>query len=77
LGRVVQEIIARAVELENNPGWVLEAWRQRSHTLGRRVRVGDIEGVAEDIRDDGALLIRTPRGLKPVLTGDVELVGRL
>ena len=77
LGRVVQEIFTRAAELETNPGWVLEAWRQRCHTLGRRVRVGDVEGVAEDIREDGALLVRTPRGLKPVLTGDVELVGRL
>lgn len=76
-GRLCREILTRATELENNPGWVLEAWRQRSHTLGRRVRVGELEGVAEDIRDDGALLIRTPRGLKAVLTGDVELVGRL
>jgi BirA family biotin operon repressor/biotin-[acetyl-CoA-carboxylase] ligase len=77
LGRLTREILTRAAELETNPGWVLEAWRQRARTLGRRVRVGETEGVAEDIREDGALLIRTPRGLKAVLTGDVELVGRL
>ncbi len=49
----------------------LGQWRTHAHTLGRRVRIGDREGVATGIRDDGALLLD---GL-PVLTGDVELVG--
>jgi len=50
----------------------LEPWRARSHTLGRRVRVGDVEGVAEAIREDGALIV----GGCPILAGDVELVSQ-
>lgn len=48
----------------------MDRWRARSHTLGRRVRVGEIEGIAEGIREDGALLV----GGQAILTGDVELV---
>jgi BirA family transcriptional regulator, biotin operon repressor / biotin---[acetyl-CoA-carboxylase] ligase len=51
----------------------LDAWRARSHTLGRRVRIGDVEGVAEDVREDGALMV----GSVAVLAGDVEMVGGL
>lgn len=45
----------------------LTLWRQRAHTLGKRVRIGAIEGVATGLRDDGALLVD---GV-PVLTGEV------
>ncbi|MEL6343934.1 MAG: biotin--[acetyl-CoA-carboxylase] ligase [Myxococcota bacterium] len=51
-------------------GGDLSLWRSHSRTLGRRVRVNDVEGVAEDIRADGALIV----GGVPVLTGDVELI---
>lgn len=57
---------------------VREAWRAMSDTLGRevRVRIGDEEivGMAEDIDDAGALLVRTGAGLRRVLSGDVEFV---
>ncbi|MEK7709346.1 MAG: biotin--[acetyl-CoA-carboxylase] ligase [candidate division NC10 bacterium] len=44
-------------------GPVREAWRRGSATLGRRVAVGDgIEGIAEDLAEDGALLLRTETG---------------
>jgi len=48
----------------------LETWRARSHTLGCAVVVGDVRGLATDIREDGALLVD---GVA-VLTGDVQLV---
>lgn len=48
----------------------LDAWRERACMLGTRVRVGDLVGVAEDIRDDGALIVDG----RPVLAGDVALV---
>ncbi|RME20851.1 MAG: biotin--[acetyl-CoA-carboxylase] ligase [Deltaproteobacteria bacterium] len=50
---------------------LLERWRARDRTIGRRVRVGGVEGVATGIRDDGALLVDG----RPVLAGDVELIG--
>lgn len=58
------------------PSGVLTRWRRRSQTLGRRVRVGQVEGLAEDIRADGALLLRTAEGPQVILAGDVEMVGQ-
>ncbi len=55
-----------------------DAWRAMSDTLRRDVRVrtgdGDLEGVAEDIDETGALLVRTRAGLERVVAGDVELL---
>jgi BirA family biotin operon repressor/biotin-[acetyl-CoA-carboxylase] ligase len=40
-----------------------EAWLERSQTIGRRSRTGDgREGVAVDLADDGALVLRTDTG---------------
>ncbi|HET9551793.1 MAG TPA: biotin--[acetyl-CoA-carboxylase] ligase [Anaeromyxobacteraceae bacterium] len=54
------------------------AWRERSVTLGREVSVrtdgGEVLGRAEDIDEAGALLVRTPRGLERILSGDVALL---
>lgn len=77
LGELVHGVEARAAQLEHDPQGLLDAWRARAATLGARVRVGALEGVAEDVREDGALLVRTPAGLEPVLAGDVELLGRV
>ena len=49
----------------------LDLWRARSATLGRRVEVAGVRGVAEDIRDDGALIVDG----RPILAGDVSLLG--
>ena len=56
---------------------VLEAWRSESITLGQPVRVlaGEetYDGVAEELAEDGSLLVRTENGLRRVLAGDVSL----
>jgi len=57
-----------------------EEWREHLATLGQVVRVGTaeevIEGLAEDVDADGALLVRTRDGaLRSVLVGDVTLRG--
>jgi len=49
----------------------LTLWRRRAHTLGRRVRVGGLEGVATGLRDDGALLVDG----HPVHTGELDGAG--
>jgi len=66
LARLVTAI--EAVDTRGAPD--LDPWRSLSYTLGQRVRVGEIEGIASGLRDDGALLIDG----QPVLAGDVELV---
>lgn len=48
----------------------LGLWRRRSRTLGRRVEVAGVVGVAEDVREDGALLVDG----SAVLAGDVSLI---
>ena len=53
---------------------VIQRWRERSWTLGQvvRVEVGGqvIEGLAEDVAEDGALLV----GGRRVIAGDVARV---
>jgi BirA family biotin operon repressor/biotin-[acetyl-CoA-carboxylase] ligase len=57
---------------------LLAHWRRWAAGLGSPVSVrmpaGSVEGVAEDVRDDGALLVRTAGGVIPVLAGDVHLL---
>jgi BirA family transcriptional regulator, biotin operon repressor / biotin---[acetyl-CoA-carboxylase] ligase len=58
---------------------VRQRWVELSGTLGQQVRVrtdrSELRGVAEDIDESGALLVRTPDGrLERVLAGDVEQV---
>ncbi|MFT5685521.1 MAG: BirA family biotin operon repressor/biotin-[acetyl-CoA-carboxylase] ligase [Myxococcota bacterium] len=59
-----------AIEGADVLGGSLEGWRKVSNTLGRRVRINGIEGIAQDVRDDGALIVDG----QAVLAGDVELV---
>ncbi|BDG01621.1 biotin--[acetyl-CoA-carboxylase] ligase [Anaeromyxobacter oryzae] len=57
---------------------IRNAWRERSVTLGRQVLVRsdgrEIAGVAEDIDEQGALLVRTPERVERILAGDVHLL---
>ncbi|MDI6893013.1 MAG: biotin--[acetyl-CoA-carboxylase] ligase [Bacillota bacterium] len=59
------------------PGALLREWRRRGTVLGEEVIVGGREtltGVAEDIDEEGALLVRRPDGeLVRVIAGDVSL----
>ena len=58
---------------------LLDAWRARAAGLGGRVRAtvrggAQVEGVARDLDDDGALLVDTPGGTVRVVAGDVHLL---
>jgi BirA family biotin operon repressor/biotin-[acetyl-CoA-carboxylase] ligase len=59
------------LERLGDPGDVLARYRRRCTTLGRPVRVelpaGAIEGIAEDVDDDGRLVVAD----RPVAAGDV------
>ena len=51
---------------------VREGWRRASVTLGRPVDGGGITGIAEDLDEDGALLVRVPEGgLARLVAGEV------
>jgi len=61
--------------IARDPASILEAWRTWDGTVGRRVRVEGVEGVATGIGPDGALEIRDDAGkAHRILAGDVEMV---
>lgn len=71
LGEVYDEMVQ-----ERSTAALLDAWRQRSATLGRRVRVDlgadDVEGVAVDLTGEGHLVVETVEGTRRTLAvGDV------
>ena len=52
---------------------ILAGWRRRSVTLGREACIRDenICGFAEDIAEDGSLILRTSRGTRRIYAGDI------
>lgn len=56
---------------------MFDEWRAQSVTLGQAVNViaasHNFEGVAVNIDEDGALLVKTADGLKKVIAGDVSI----
>ena len=69
LNGVAEDAVRAILAWSSHPGR-LDLWRSRSNTLGRRVRVGDREGVATGLREDGALMLDG----EAMLAGDVEMV---
>jgi BirA family biotin operon repressor/biotin-[acetyl-CoA-carboxylase] ligase len=61
---------------------IIEEWRKYSITLGREVRVShknlDYTGTAEDVTDDGRLVVRCSDGItREILSGEVSVRGLL
>ena len=70
-------LLDRASDVETAAGFasVLDAWRERSRTLGERVRVDrrteeSIEGVAVRVTETGALVVETASGEVAVTEGE-------
>jgi BirA family biotin operon repressor/biotin-[acetyl-CoA-carboxylase] ligase len=57
---------------------VRDAWRALSNTLGQdvlvRTETREFRGMAEDLDETGALLVRTPDGLVRIVAGDLEQI---
>ena len=74
---IINEIdrLLAIVEAEKSFSSILKLWRQMSGTLGRKVRVDDgtkqIVGYAEDLLEDGSLVVQTESGRETVTMGDV------
>jgi BirA family biotin operon repressor/biotin-[acetyl-CoA-carboxylase] ligase len=77
----LRHLDSRLATLEQHglPG-LLNDWRRLAAGLGSAVSVrtpsGLVEGVAADVRDDGALLVNTADGMVAILAGDVRLLQR-
>jgi BirA family transcriptional regulator, biotin operon repressor / biotin---[acetyl-CoA-carboxylase] ligase len=75
---IVAGILSRVAEVARDPAAVREAWLARDATLGRRVRVGAVEGVAVALGPDGSLEVRDDAGrAHRISAGDVEIVAGL
>jgi BirA family transcriptional regulator, biotin operon repressor / biotin---[acetyl-CoA-carboxylase] ligase len=73
LAALLEEFDAWRARLEGEGfGPVREAWRRLSDTIGRRVTVDAVTGVAADLDSDGALLIDVGGSVKRVLAGAVS-----
>jgi BirA family transcriptional regulator, biotin operon repressor / biotin---[acetyl-CoA-carboxylase] ligase len=73
LTRLLAAFDARMAQLDNDS--LFAAWKARLVTLGQRVTIGAIAGVAEDVQADGALLVKSDDGaLQPCYAGDVGLI---
>jgi BirA family biotin operon repressor/biotin-[acetyl-CoA-carboxylase] ligase len=79
-GRFVAELLEAFDGLRSEPGEILPAWRDRSLTLGRRVRIEGDEGVlvgeAAGIEPPGSLLVDTGSETVAVHAGDCEHLRR-
>jgi BirA family biotin operon repressor/biotin-[acetyl-CoA-carboxylase] ligase len=55
--------------LEAGPGPVLDAWRERNVTLGRRIRIAGtgVAGTAVDLTEEGALVLEDDAGVRRVV----------
>jgi len=77
--KILQEFEGIYFLLKENPGEVLSKWCSYAKVEGRMVEVESfgelIEGVAQGIDEDGALLVKTQKGIKRVLAGDVKVKG--
>lgn len=73
--RFVRRLLGLLRELEADTAPARRAWEARSLTFGRRVRVGEIEGVAIGLAEDGGLRVDTGAGVEIVRAGDVAMVG--
>lgn len=60
-----------------SPG-IVDDWRSLSCMLGRTVRIRAfgrvVEGVAENVDDEGRLLVNTGKGIELISAGDVEIL---
>jgi BirA family biotin operon repressor/biotin-[acetyl-CoA-carboxylase] ligase len=74
---IVNEVdrLISLVEHSSSFAPILESWRDLTSTIGRKVRVfrnGEtLDGIAQDIGEDGSLVVETDVGVIRVLAGDV------
>ncbi|MEQ8673497.1 MAG: biotin--[acetyl-CoA-carboxylase] ligase [Aggregatilineales bacterium] len=71
---IVAQVLVRLDHWRNLLGSeaLLQAWKARLVSLSQRVIVGEVTGIAENVDDEGALLIRTEDGiLRRVVAGEL------
>jgi len=64
--------------LSRNFFLVMKRWRDRSRIFGKKIKLAlagkTIEGICDDIGDDGAIIVRTSEGLQKFTAGEVTIL---
>ena len=73
LTALLESLDAWRTRLETE-GWapIRERWRALTETLGRRVSIDGVEGVAVDVDEDGALIVAEGDVRRRVVAGEVH-----
>ena len=73
LTALLESLDAWRTRLETE-GWapIRERWRALTETLGRRVSIDGVEGVAVDVDEDGALIVAEGDVRRRVVAGEVD-----
>jgi BirA family biotin operon repressor/biotin-[acetyl-CoA-carboxylase] ligase len=73
LTALLESLDAWRTRLETE-GWapIRERWRALTETLGRRVSIDGVEGVAVDVDEDGALIVAEGDVRRRVVAGEVQ-----
>lgn len=73
LTALLESLDAWRTRLETE-GWapIRERWRALTETLGRRVSIDGVEGVAVDVDEDGALIVAEGNVRRRVVAGEVN-----
>jgi BirA family biotin operon repressor/biotin-[acetyl-CoA-carboxylase] ligase len=73
LGPLLEALDLWRARLETEGGApILERWRALADTLGRRVSIDGVSGVAVDVDEDGALIVLDGDARRRVVAGEVE-----
>jgi BirA family transcriptional regulator, biotin operon repressor / biotin---[acetyl-CoA-carboxylase] ligase len=73
LTALLESLDAWRTRLENE-GWapIRERWCALTETLGRRVSIDDVQGIAVDVEEDGALIVVEGDVRRRVVAGEVD-----
>jgi BirA family biotin operon repressor/biotin-[acetyl-CoA-carboxylase] ligase len=57
-------------------GPIRKAWQERAGMLGKQITArttqGTLTGIAQELNEQGALLLRTQQGVVPVYSAEIE-----
>ena len=57
--------------IQNGFSFIREQWLKGAFRLGEKIKVKDVEGIFEDLDNDGTLILNTENGILKIKSGDV------
>jgi BirA family biotin operon repressor/biotin-[acetyl-CoA-carboxylase] ligase len=57
--------------IQNGFSFIRERWLKGAFRLGEKIKVNKVEGIFEDLDNDGTLILNTENGILKIKSGDV------